>query len=130
MNLPGNAIFPAWRGPIQYEHYHRQFCSPRRCAKARKCSISLPAKGTGSAVLAQSAKSVVGVDIDAQAVENARKRYGEQPNLRYEHGSATAIPLLRRFGRYPELVRNTPSTSMSPRRSCRRPDVFAPERPG
>ena len=88
----GERYLPGVAGPIQYEHYHRYLFSAPLCEGKEVLDIA-SGEGYGSAVLAQSAKSVVGVDIDAQAVENARKRYGEQPNLRYEHGSATAIPL-------------------------------------
>lgn len=88
----GERYLPGVAGPIQYEHYHRYLFSAPLCEGKDVLDIA-SGEGYGSAVLAQSAKSVVGVDIDAKAVENARARYGDQPNLRYEHGSATAIPL-------------------------------------
>ncbi|BFG74349.1 hypothetical protein PTKU46_23820 [Paraburkholderia terrae] len=88
----GERYLPGVAGPIQYEHYHRYLFSAPLCEGKDVLDIA-SGEGYGSAVLAQSARSVVGVDIDAQAVERARERYSEQPNLRYEHGSATAIPL-------------------------------------
>lgn len=88
----GERYLPGVSGPIQYEHYHRYLFSAPLCEGKEVLDIA-SGEGYGSAVLAQSAKSVVGVDIDAQAVANARIRYGDQLNLRYEHGSATAIPL-------------------------------------
>lgn len=88
----GERYLPGVAGPIQYEHYHRYLFSAPLCEGKEVLDIA-SGEGYGSAVLAQSAKSVVGVDIDAQAVANARARYGDLPNLRYEHGSATAIPL-------------------------------------
>ncbi|MDR6423178.1 SAM-dependent methyltransferase/glycosyltransferase involved in cell wall biosynthesis [Paraburkholderia phenoliruptrix] len=88
----GERYLPGVAGPIQYEHYHRYLFSAPLCEGKEVLDIA-SGEGYGSAVLAQSAKSVVGVDIDAKAVENARARYGDQTNLRYEHGSATAIPL-------------------------------------
>lgn len=88
----GERYLPGVSGPIQYEHYHRYLFSTSLCEGKEVLDIA-SGEGYGSAVLAQSAKSVVGVDIDAQAVESARKRYVDQANLRYEHGSATAIPL-------------------------------------
>jgi SAM-dependent methyltransferase/glycosyltransferase involved in cell wall biosynthesis len=88
----GERYLPGVAGPIQYEHYHRYLFSAPLCEGKEVLDIA-SGEGYGSALLAQSAKSVIGVDIDAQAVENARARYGDRANLRYEHGSATAIPL-------------------------------------
>ncbi|WP_321952390.1 methyltransferase domain-containing protein [Paraburkholderia bannensis] len=88
----GERYLPGVAGPIQYEHYHRYLFSALLCEGKEVLDIA-SGEGYGSAVLAQSAKSVVGVDIDPKAVENARARYGDRANLRYEHGSATAIPL-------------------------------------
>lgn len=46
-------------------------------------------EGYGTAVLSRLAAACVGVDVDPEAVEHARAKYG----LRYEVGSAEAIPL-------------------------------------
>ncbi|KAA0083038.1 methyltransferase domain-containing protein [Trinickia soli] len=88
----GERYLPGVAGPIQYEHYHRYLFSASICEGKEVLDIA-SGEGYGSAVLAQSAMSVVGVDIDASAVEKARARYAGEANLRYEHGSATAIPL-------------------------------------
>ena len=88
----GERYLPGVSGPIQYEHYHRYLFSAPLCAGKDVLDIA-SGEGYGSSVLAQSARSVVGVDIDEQAVEAARKNYGDQANLRFEKGSATAIPL-------------------------------------
>ncbi|WP_244826082.1 methyltransferase domain-containing protein [Caballeronia sp. TF1N1] len=88
----GERYLPGVGGPIQYEHFHRYLFSAPLCEGKDVLDIA-SGEGYGSAVLAQSAKQVVGVDIDEQAVRNARSRYDAQRNLRFEHGSATAIPL-------------------------------------
>ncbi|MCM2481095.1 methyltransferase domain-containing protein [Burkholderia glumae] len=88
----GERYLPGVGGPIQYEHYHRYLFSTALVAGKEVLDIA-SGEGYGSALLSQAARSVVGVDIDAAAVEKARTRYGEHANLRYEHGSATAIPL-------------------------------------
>jgi SAM-dependent methyltransferase len=49
-------------------------------------------EGYGSALLAQSAAHVVGVDLGAEAISHARSRY-QAPNLTYVQGSVTALPL-------------------------------------
>ncbi|WP_186102670.1 methyltransferase domain-containing protein [Burkholderia gladioli] len=88
----GERYLPGVGGPIQYEHYHRYLFSTELVAGKEVLDIA-SGEGYGSALLAQAAQSVVGVDIDAAAVEKARVRYAEHANLRYEHGSATSIPL-------------------------------------
>lgn len=88
----GERYLPGVGGPIQYEHYHRYLFSTELVAGKEVLDIA-SGEGYGSALLAQAAHSVVGVDIDAAAVEKARVRYAEHANLRYEHGSATSIPL-------------------------------------
>ncbi|QCP51832.1 glycosyltransferase [Trinickia violacea] len=50
-------------------------------------------EGYGSALLATRARSVVGVDISESAVLHGREAYKGTANLRFEVGSATAIPL-------------------------------------
>lgn len=91
-SFTGERYLPGVAGPIQYEHYHRYLFSTAICAGKDVLDIA-SGEGYGSALLAQAARSVTGVDVDPQAVENAKGRYGEVPNLRFECGSATQIPL-------------------------------------
>ncbi|MGT0246945.1 methyltransferase domain-containing protein [Burkholderia pyrrocinia] len=91
-SFTGERYLPGVAGPIQYEHYHRYLFSTAICAGKDILDIA-SGEGYGSALLAQAARSVTGVDVDPQAVENAKGRYGDVPNLRFECGSATQIPL-------------------------------------
>ncbi|MGK8202085.1 methyltransferase domain-containing protein [Burkholderia cepacia] len=91
-SFTGERYLPGVAGPIQYEHYHRYLFSTAICAGKDVLDIA-SGEGYGSALLAQAARSVTGVDVDPQAVENAKSRYGDVPNLRFEWGSATQIPL-------------------------------------
>lgn len=50
-------------------------------------------EGYGSALLASEAARVVGADIAAEAIAHARDRYATVPNLHFEEGSATSLPL-------------------------------------
>jgi SAM-dependent methyltransferase len=50
-------------------------------------------EGYGSALLARVAASVTGIDIDAGAIAHARGRYSAVANVRFEEGSAVALPL-------------------------------------
>ncbi|KMZ13932.1 Methyltransferase [Candidatus Burkholderia humilis] len=87
----GERYLPDVQGPIQYEHFHRYLFALPLCADKDVLDIA-SGEGYGTALLANAAKSVVGVDIDEQAVTAARQRYiGER--LRFEVGSATHIPL-------------------------------------
>ncbi len=87
----GERYVPQVQGPIQYEHYHRYLFALKLCEGKDVLDIA-SGEGYGSAMLAQGAKSVVGVDIDDRAVETAQARYVSD-NLRFEAGSATRIPL-------------------------------------
>nr|WP_254213032.1 methyltransferase domain-containing protein [Burkholderia multivorans] len=51
-------------------------------------------EGYGSSLLAKSARSVVGVDIDPKTVAHASQRYAGEGNLRFVAGSASSIPLV------------------------------------
>jgi SAM-dependent methyltransferase len=91
MEFTGERFVPECTREIWYEHWHRyQFA----CAVAagKRVLDAACGEGYGSALLARTAQSVVGVDIDAVAVQHARARYGDQANLRFEQGDATALP--------------------------------------
>lgn len=87
----GERYLPDVQGPIQYEHYHRYLFAVTHCEGKDVLDIA-SGEGYGSAMLAHAAISVVGVDIDDEAVAAARGRYVRE-NLRFETGSATRIPL-------------------------------------
>ncbi|MBV9997062.1 MAG: class I SAM-dependent methyltransferase [Caulobacteraceae bacterium] len=78
-------------GQVEIEHLHRYFLA-REFVRGQDVLDVASGEGYGSAFLAQTARSVVGVEIDAAAVEHARSNY-VAPNLRFEQGSAQAIPL-------------------------------------
>lgn len=92
MEFTGERFVPTEAGEIRQEHLHRYaWCLP---AVVGKDVLDIACgEGYGSAAMAGAARSVVGVDISIEAVEHARSRYVGRPNLRYEQGSATAIPL-------------------------------------
>ena len=88
----GERYLPELAGQIRYEHLHRYaFCRPY--ALGRNVLDIACGEGYGSAVLAQVATHVVGVDIAPEAVNHARERYqGRFHNLEFVLGSATGIP--------------------------------------
>lgn len=84
--LPGYAD-----GSIELEHLHRYaFALP--FAIDRTVIDIACGEGYGSDLLAQVAKTVIGVDVDEASIALARQRY-DRPNLSFAAGSATAIPL-------------------------------------
>ena len=68
----------------RYE-FARRFCAGREVLDAG-CGV-----GYGTAHLAESARRVVGVDIDPETVAYARRRYGA-PNVEFVEADVTALP--------------------------------------
>lgn len=85
--VPGVAL-----GEIVYEHVHR-YAFACRFARGRRVLDAACGEGYGSALLAQAARNVVGVDIEAQAVAHAAQRYRDRASLRFAAGSVTELPL-------------------------------------
>lgn len=80
-------------GEIALEHQHR-YHLVAGLAKGRDVLDVASGEGYGSALLASVARSVVGVDIDADAVEFATEKYvSKATNLRFATGSCSALPL-------------------------------------
>lgn len=92
LNFTGERFIPTEQGEIRYEHMHRYGWVQSLCAGRDVLDIAC-GEGYGSALLADAAASVVGVDISNEAVEHARERYAGKANVRFVQGSATAIPL-------------------------------------
>lgn len=78
-------------GPVEVEHLHRYFLARALCAGLDVLDIA-SGEGYGSALLAQTAASVVGVEIDPASVAHAQANYSAS-NLRYLAGDARRIPL-------------------------------------
>ncbi|WP_158743146.1 glycosyltransferase [Acidisphaera sp. L21] len=75
----------------EIEHFHRYYLARTMATGLDVLDIS-SGEGYGSAMLAQVARSVTGVDIDPAAVSHATASHAAE-NLQYRHGSATALPL-------------------------------------
>nr|WP_282452919.1 class I SAM-dependent methyltransferase [Lysobacter sp. CAU 1642] len=64
-------------------------------ANGRRVLDAASGEGFGSAMLASAgARSVLGVDIDPEAVAHAQRRYADRPALRFESGDATRLESL------------------------------------
>ena len=78
-------------GQIAFEHFHR-YCLARDLAVGRDILDVAAGEGYGSALLADVARSVVGVELDAASVKHAREAYARE-NLSFLEGDATRMPL-------------------------------------
>lgn len=93
----GERFTPECVREMWYEHWHRYALAAQAAAGKRVLDAAC-GEGYGSALLAQRAREVVGVDLSAEAVGHARARYGQIGNLRFETGDVTALPA--RLGRF------------------------------
>ncbi len=76
---------------VEIEHYHRYLLARDFCRDRDVLDVA-SGEGYGTALLAQVARSAVGVEIDPAVVAAARAEFA-RPNLRYEQGDARALPL-------------------------------------
>src|SRR3569832_840889 len=86
----GERFVPELQGNIAEEHLHRYALAGVLTKGMRVLDVA-SGEGYGSALLARSAASVLGVEIDAASVAHAQGRY-RMPNLEFRQGNALAIP--------------------------------------
>lgn len=87
----GERFTPECAGGIWYEHWHR-YALAGAWVRDRDVLDAACGEGYGSAYLARHARSVIGMDVSAEAVAHASGRY-VRDNLRYQVASVTALPL-------------------------------------
>jgi SAM-dependent methyltransferase len=87
----GERYVPQIAGNIRLEHLHRYLLARDYCQGKRVLDIA-SGEGYGSALLAEVADRVIGVDLSVEAVAHARRCY-VRPNLRFAVGDCAAIPL-------------------------------------
>ena len=76
---------------VAYEHWHRYFYAQQFIRGKDVLDIACGA-GYGSALMAESAASVTGVDIDPATIAHCQSVY-IRPNLRFLRGSIASIPV-------------------------------------
>ena len=92
LEFTGERFTPECVREIWYEHYHR-YAFARELVAGRRVLDAACGEGYGSAMLAQTAASVLGLDIADSAVAHARARYGDRANLRFEQADVTQLAL-------------------------------------
>ncbi|MDQ5768376.1 glycoside hydrolase family 99-like domain-containing protein [Thiothrix subterranea] len=91
MDFTGERFMPEVHGNIELEHLHRYLLASKVVAGKTVLDIA-SGEGYGSAMMAQTALDIIGVDISHEAVIHAQTKY-QRDNLEYRQGSCSAIPL-------------------------------------
>lgn len=91
MEFTGERFVPTELGELSLEHWHR-YAWCRQAVRGLQVLDVACGEGYGTALLAQTALSVHGVDISAEAVAHAQIEYGHLGNAAFEQASATELP--------------------------------------
>ena len=88
----GERFTPECVREIWYEHWHR-YAFARALCNGKRVLDAACGEGYGSAMLAPLASQVIGVDVDATTIAHAQAKYRDVANLRFQHGSVSALDL-------------------------------------
>jgi glycosyltransferase involved in cell wall biosynthesis/SAM-dependent methyltransferase len=91
IEFTGERYMPEIGGNLYLEHMHRYYLA-KSFVQGKDVLDIASGEGFGSAILAQDAKSVVGVDISEEVVAHAQNKY-TSVNLSFCAGSCEAIPM-------------------------------------
>jgi ubiquinone/menaquinone biosynthesis C-methylase UbiE len=84
---------PELRGRIAYEHRHRYAICCDHVADKEVLDIAC-GEGYGSAMLATSARRVVGADLNQEVINQAAQKYGQSKRLQFKVASCTSLPFV------------------------------------
>jgi ubiquinone/menaquinone biosynthesis C-methylase UbiE len=88
----GERFLPWMRDPLlAYEHLHRYIYAIQFASGKRVLDLAA-GEGYGSSLLAKTAQTVVGVDIDDRAIRHATEKYASS-NLRFVRGTIAGVPI-------------------------------------
>jgi SAM-dependent methyltransferase len=88
----GERFVPGAPGEIVYEHVHR-YAFASRFAAGRRVLDAASGEGYGSALLAEVAAEVTGIDVDPAAVAHAAQMYRGRGNVLFVAASVASLPL-------------------------------------
>ncbi len=91
LDWTGERFTTATSGQIEIEHLHRYFLARELCRGLDVLDVA-SGEGYGSALLAQTAASVIGVDLSKKAVDHAANSYN-LANLSFKVGDARELPI-------------------------------------
>jgi ubiquinone/menaquinone biosynthesis C-methylase UbiE len=87
----GERLVSSVSGDVALEHLHR-YALALELARGKVVLDVASGEGYGANLLAQCANRVIGVDIDAESVAHANRKYAKD-NLEFRLGSATELPV-------------------------------------
>ena len=90
LSWTGERLTSGALGEVEIEHFHRYLLA-RELTRGLDVIDVASGEGYGSSLIAQSAKSVLGVELSEDAASHAQREYGNM-NLRFEVGDARALP--------------------------------------
>ena len=128
-NLPftGERLTSELTGQTEIEHLHRYFLARHMCRGKDVLDVA-SGEGYGSALLAQVAKSVVGVELAEDVVAHANTEYG-QPNVCFRQGDARELPIPDDFDRCGRILRHNRALRRARPLSLRDTSSPPPRRP-
>jgi SAM-dependent methyltransferase len=91
MEFTGERFTPECEREIWYEHVHRYAFASTMCRGARVLDAAC-GEGYGSAMLAEAADHVVGVDVSDDAIRHAKSRYEGQGAVEFQVADCTDLP--------------------------------------
>ena len=91
LEASGERFLPEMQGTIALEHVHRYVMAQHLAVGKVALDIAC-GEGYGSAILAETATFVYGVDIAVDAIAHAQQRY-QRSNLKFLNGTCARIPL-------------------------------------
>ena len=91
IKFTGERYIPSEKGIIRYEHLHRYFVCLDLVVGKSVVDIAC-GEGYGSYLLAGSAESVVGIDIEPECISHAKNKHNKD-NLTFLLGSCDKIPV-------------------------------------
>lgn len=93
MKFTGERYVPSKYGALALQHYHRYEFAINQIDLSNSLVLDIACgEGYGSALLAEKAKMVYGVDISKETIEYAKKKYTKE-NLFFKQGEAAKIPM-------------------------------------
>src|SRR5438105_4325866 len=87
----GERLVPQMNGNITYEHLHR-YAFATALAKDKDAVDIACGEGYGSALLSETARNVIGVDISPEVIHHAQSKY-QKNNLQFRLGACWGIPV-------------------------------------
>ena len=91
LEFTGERMTSGSDGQIVIEHLHRYFLARDLCRGLNVVDVAC-GEGYGTALLAQTAQSVVGIDVSGKAIAHAHAAYAGS-NCRYVQGEACQLPV-------------------------------------